>query len=78
MFELMKVTSHDSSSSKSVLFKGKHCFPLSPCVGEEDTTKDQLAVILQRTGKLTDYDMSFIKSSDALEYVRSMNVGSET
>jgi hypothetical protein len=37
-----------------------------------------MAVILQKIGKINEFDMSFVRSEDALEYVQSLNVGSET
>lgn len=53
LYELIKVISKESSSSKSVIFKGKHCFPLSPCLtGNEDASKDQLAIVITKIGKL--------------------------
>jgi hypothetical protein len=66
----MKVIDEDSNSSKAILFKGKHCFPLSPQADEDDDgSRDQMAVILQKVGKLTEHDMSFVRSEDALEYI---------
>ena len=57
--------------NKSVLFKGKHCFPLSPAPeqAEETQTKDQMNIILRKSGKMTKFDLSFIRSKDALEYI---------
>ncbi len=36
-----------------------------------------MAVILSKLGKLNEFDMSFIRSEDAMEYVQSLNVGSD-
>ena len=65
--ELMKCSTVYSKSpefnpSKRHLFKGKACFPLSPC-GNEDVTSvdDQLIKILQRFPKLDSRtDFSFL------------------
>lgn len=79
LYELMKVVGQDSSS-KTALFKGKHCFPLSPAANdnEDEALKDQMAIILNKSGKMTDYDLSFVRSTDALDYIQGLNVGPDT
>ena len=43
----------DTSDSGPILFKGDHCYPLSPAeTDQEDDSRDQLAVILAKVGKL--------------------------
>ena len=79
LYELMKVINEDHSPNKAILFKGKHCFPLSPQPeNEEDGSRDQFAVILKKLGRMNDYDFSFIRSEDALDYSKGLNIGSDT
>jgi len=41
LYELMKVIDQEANTNKAILFKGKHCFPLSPCPeDDEDGSKD--------------------------------------
>lgn len=74
----MKVIDAETSS-KTYLFKGKHCFPLSPAANDDDdeTVKDQMAIILNKSGKMSEHDMSFVRSVDALDYIKGLNIGPE-
>jgi len=36
-----------------------------------------MAIILHKSGKMTDNDLSFVRSNDALDYLKSLNVGPE-
>lgn len=64
--------------SRSPLFPGKSCFPLSPdnnasktIAGYPCSNQDQLNMIFRIIGSPTEEDLSFISDSRALRYVQS-------
>lgn len=82
IFELNKMIQTEAKEKKShVLFPGTSCYPLSPMAekpAEDDSDniisdQDQMKVILRKLGKQDDYDLSFIQTSDALDYVQGLN-----
>jgi len=65
----------DFKASKRYLFKGKHCFPISPPNAKKGKTEaenekdDQIVKILQRFPSLdTESDLSFLTDDTAYSY----------
>ena len=70
---------------KRFLYQGDSCFPLSPCTKEQaekqekDNKKkhiisksDQLKLILRGLGHQSDFDLSFLTSQHAIQYVNEL------
>lgn len=61
-----------------VLFKGKHCFPLTPKVGQnmgDLEESDQVRVILKGLGKQDKDSLQFIRQEGCLDHVRNLSSG---
>ena len=60
--------------NRRTLFKGKHCYPLSPNRNSKipEDKGDQLKTILGLMGRVNEQDMSFITSKDSILYLKSL------
>lgn len=61
-----------------ILFPGKSCFPLSPCekTKSEDVKvvnkKDQMKLILEYLGQVSEQDLSFMTDKPGIKYIKEM------
>ena len=83
MYELLRMINSDPAqpTRNHILYPGTSCYPLSPMAVKpnDDETQnmisdnDQMKIILRKLGKQKDYDLSFIQTQDAYDYIEGIN-----
>lgn len=77
VYELLQTTNEAdfADSDRTPLFRGKHCFPLSPKGDHDSDEKDQMRVILKKIGKQDDDSLSFIQDPGCMDHVETLSHG---
>lgn len=77
LFELIRILDPANKPLPSILFRGNHCFPLSPMDGSDDEEtideEDQVRVILKTMGTLDEGSTAFIIDSGCKDHVRNLS-----